>query len=143
MSLRLPDHWLWDFWFARDGDDVHLFFLHAPRSAGDPDLRHRSARIGHAVSRDLRDWQLLPMALGPGAPAAFDDQAIRWLRDGDVRGALAGCSFDRLTAAGNVSQAFLTLVLAMGVARGSRPFFLETLPVLGTIEGFVAWDPRA
>jgi beta-fructofuranosidase len=75
MSLRLPDHWLWDFWFARDGDDVHLFFLHAPRSAGDPDLRHRSARIGHAVSRDLRDWQLLPMALGPGAPGAFDDQA--------------------------------------------------------------------
>jgi hypothetical protein len=31
----------------------------------------------------------------------------------------------------------------MGVARGTRPFYLETLPVLGTIEGFVAWDPRA
>jgi beta-fructofuranosidase len=76
MSFRLPDHWIWDFWFAQDGDEVHLFFLHAPRSLGDPDLRHRSARIGHAVSRDLRTWQRLPMALEPGPPRAFDDQAM-------------------------------------------------------------------
>ena len=75
MSLRLPDHWVWDFWFAQDGDDVHLFFLHAPRTDADPELRHSSARIGHAVSRDLRNWELLPAALGPGSPGAFDDQA--------------------------------------------------------------------
>ena len=49
-----PDHWLWDFWFARDGDDVHVFYLQAPRSLGDPELRHHNATIGHAVSRDLR-----------------------------------------------------------------------------------------
>jgi protocatechuate 4,5-dioxygenase, beta chain len=77
------------------------------------------------------------------ADPAFDEAAIGWIRDGDVEGALAGASFDRLTAAGNVSQAFLTLVLAMGVARGSRPTYLKTMPVLGTIEGFIAWDPRA
>ncbi len=54
MALRLPEHWLWDFWFAQDGDDVHLFHLQAPRSLGDPALRHANATIGHAVSRDLR-----------------------------------------------------------------------------------------
>jgi protocatechuate 4,5-dioxygenase beta chain len=85
-----------------------------------------------------------PKQFGPTtADPAFDEEAIRWTRDGDVAAALAGCSFERLTAAGNVSHAFLTMLLAMGVARGSRPIYLETLPVLGTIEGFVAWDPRA
>lgn len=75
MSLRLPDHWVWDFWFAEDGDDVHVFFLHAPRDVGHPDLRHSHARIGHAVSRDLRSWEVLPTALRPGPTGAFDDLA--------------------------------------------------------------------
>ena len=75
MTLRLPDHWLWDFWFARDGDDVHVFYLQAPRSLGDPELRHHNATIGHARSRDLRRWEVLDDALGPGAAGAFDDRA--------------------------------------------------------------------
>jgi beta-fructofuranosidase len=75
VTLRLPGHWLWDFWFARDGEDVHVFYLQAPRPLGDPELRHRNATIGHAVSRDLRRWRVLPDALGPGAPGEFDDLA--------------------------------------------------------------------
>ena len=54
---------------------MHVFFLHAPRSLGHPDLRHSHAQIGHAVSRDLRNWEVLPTALSPGPPDAFDDQA--------------------------------------------------------------------
>jgi beta-fructofuranosidase len=73
--LRLDDHWVWDFWLARDDADYHVFFLKAPRSLGNPDLRHWHARIGHAVSRDLRGWEVLPDALGPGAPGSFDDLA--------------------------------------------------------------------
>jgi beta-fructofuranosidase len=75
VALRLARHWLWDFWFAQDGDDVHVFYLQAPRSLGDPELRHRNASVGHAVSRDLRTWRVLPDALGPGAPGEFDDLA--------------------------------------------------------------------
>jgi beta-fructofuranosidase len=75
MSLTLPDHWIWDFWFAQAGGDVHVFFLHAPRDVGHQDLRHSHARIGHAVSRDLRTWEVLPTALVPGPPGAFDDLA--------------------------------------------------------------------
>jgi beta-fructofuranosidase len=75
MALRLADRWLWDFWFARDGDDVHVFYLQAPRSLGDAELRHRNATIGHALSRDLRTWEVLPDALGPGRPGEFDDLA--------------------------------------------------------------------
>jgi beta-fructofuranosidase len=75
LSLRLPDHWLWDFWFAEDGDGLHVFFLHAPRDIGHPDLRHSHAQVGHAVSRDLCNWEILPTALSTGPPGAFDDLA--------------------------------------------------------------------
>lgn len=86
MSLILSDRWLWDFWLARDGDDHHVFYLQAPRSLEDPVLRHRNATIGHAVSRDLVTWEVLPDALGTGPPGSWDDLAT-WtgsvFRDGD------------------------------------------------------------
>lgn len=71
--LRLDDHWVWDFWFADDGERYHIFFLKAPKALGDPDLRHWNVRIGHAVSTDLSTWQPLPDAICPGATPAFDD----------------------------------------------------------------------
>ena len=84
--LLLDDHWTWDFWTAQDGPYTHLFFLKAPRSLGDPDLRHTNARIGHAVSTDLRRWTVLDDALGPGELGAWDDIAT-WtgsvVRDAD------------------------------------------------------------
>lgn len=73
--LRLDDRWLWDFWFAQDGADYHVFYLQAPRSLGDADARHWNATIGHAVSRDLRRWAVLPDALRAGEPGDFDDQS--------------------------------------------------------------------
>lgn len=75
MSLRLDDHWVWDFWFAQDEPNVHLFFLHAPRALGDPELRHRAARIGHAVSQNLVQWTLLDRPFDAGPPGSFDDLA--------------------------------------------------------------------
>jgi beta-fructofuranosidase len=86
VTLRLPDRWVWDSWHAYDGQRLHLFYLQAPRSPGDPALRHWSATVGHAVSDDLRTWEVVDDALGPGPPGAWDDQAI-WtgsvIADGD------------------------------------------------------------
>ena len=76
MALSLADHWVWDFWFAQDGPDTHIFYLQAPKSLGDPELRHFNASVGHAVSRDLVHWQTLPDALLPGREPAWDDLAI-------------------------------------------------------------------
>jgi beta-fructofuranosidase len=73
--LRLDDRWVWDFWLARDGDDHHLFFLQADRALVDENRRHVAASIGHAVSSDLTTWEILPDALHPGAPGAWDDLA--------------------------------------------------------------------
>jgi len=73
--LRLPDSWVWDAWYVDDGTDFHAFFLRASRALLDPDRRHWRTSIGHAVSSDLRDWQLVADALVPGDPPAFDDLA--------------------------------------------------------------------
>jgi beta-fructofuranosidase len=73
--LRIPDKWLWDFWFAQDGPYYHMFYLQAPRSLGDERRRHWHATIGHAVSEDLVKWEILPDALAPSAEDsdAWDD----------------------------------------------------------------------
>ena len=76
MSFDLDDSYVWDFWTAYDAPAgrTHLFFLHAPRSLGDPELRHRAARVGHVVSGDLHTWQRLPDPL-PEPRKGLDDQA--------------------------------------------------------------------
>ena len=74
--LRLADAWTWDFWLADDGQKYHLFFLKAPKSLGDPDQRHFHASVGHAVSLDLCNWDLLPDAIVPGKRSSFDDIAV-------------------------------------------------------------------
>jgi beta-fructofuranosidase len=93
VVFRSETHWRWDFWFAPEdppeddtedhtGDGpgaargrVHLFYLFAPKSLGDPELRHVNARVGHAVSTDLRTWTDLGEALPPALPGTADDMA--------------------------------------------------------------------
>jgi beta-fructofuranosidase len=74
--LRLADHWVWDSWHAQDDDGRrHVFFLYAPRALLDADRRHHHARIGHAVSSDLRSWQRTADALIPAESPSWDDLA--------------------------------------------------------------------
>lgn len=77
MTFELPTEWVWDFWIADDGETFHLFHLRAPTSLGDPELRHRHARIGHASSRDLRTWTDHGVVLEPG-PAGTADATATW-----------------------------------------------------------------
>lgn len=77
--FSLADEWVWDFWIvddlSRPDAAFHLFFLKAPRSLGDPDLRHWNASVGHAVSSDLTHWSRVEDALVPQPLGAFDDLA--------------------------------------------------------------------
>ena len=77
MALELDDRWIWDFWLVRDGARHHVFYLQAPRALADPDARHWSVSIGHAVSTDPRGWQVLPDPLRPGPAGCWDD-ASTW-----------------------------------------------------------------
>ena len=77
MTFSVDGEFVWDFWTVYDeaGGRHHLFYLHAPASLGDPDLRHRDARVGHAVSEDLHAWTLLDDPLPAAAVPSFDDLA--------------------------------------------------------------------
>ena len=78
MPLHLEDKWVWDFWFARDGMDYHIFYLQAPRALKDPDIRHWHSSIGHAVSQDLTHWEILPDALIPSNDENAWDNLTTW-----------------------------------------------------------------
>ncbi len=85
--IVLEDRWVWDSWYVADAGVMHAFYLAAPRSLGDPQLRHANATVGHSVSTDFVNWTALPDAVAPGAVGDFDDLAI-WtgsvVRDGDT-----------------------------------------------------------
>ena len=89
--LALKDRWIWDFWLARDGAHWHVFFLQAPKSIGDPELRHWNVSIGHATSDDLKNWSYRGTCFGPAAGPAWDDHTT-WtgsvVRDDDVHHAV-------------------------------------------------------
>ncbi|MEN9752080.1 MAG: hypothetical protein RLZZ600_1127 [Actinomycetota bacterium] len=75
MTISREQDWLWDSWYAQTADGYHAFHLSAPKSLGNPDLRHVNARVGHSFSRDLITWDSLPDALLPSPREAFDDLA--------------------------------------------------------------------
>lgn len=73
MGLKLPGQWIWDSWFAFDGERHHAFYLQASRALQDPERRHNNPSVGHAVSDDLVNWQVLPDALIYSDAPAIDD----------------------------------------------------------------------
>ncbi len=70
------DHYLWDFWILPHEGTYHLYYLKAPRSLPDPELRHFHTSIGHAVSSDLLTWHDRGTVLRAGTASAWDDRAI-------------------------------------------------------------------
>ncbi len=78
MALTLEHDWVWDCWLAPKPVDGlwHIFYLKAPKSLVDPDLRHVNATVGHATSTDLTNWTHLETALKPGPIGAWNDRAI-------------------------------------------------------------------
>ncbi|SFR19976.1 glycoside hydrolase family 68 protein [Poseidonocella sedimentorum] len=73
MVLALQDHFVWDSWYVHDGDVWHGYYLKAPRSIGDPELRHFNVSYGHAISTDLTNWTDLGTTFKPSAGPAWDD----------------------------------------------------------------------
>lgn len=82
MVFIPEQHYLWDFWLVspHEWSDAsalyHLYYLQAPRALGNPSLRHGMATVGHAVSRDLRQWEHRGTVLEAGQPGSWDDRSI-------------------------------------------------------------------
>lgn len=45
MVFALKDQWLWDSWYAKNGDVWHGYFLQADKSIGNPEDRHLNKRL--------------------------------------------------------------------------------------------------
>ena len=58
--------------------------------------------------------------LGRSPDQAFDDQAVSWMAEGALDAAVAGSSFTRLDAAGNLTHQFLNFLTCLAAA-GERP----------------------
>ena len=74
--LALEDHWVWDSWYLHDGSHWHCWYLKAPKSLGDPELRHWNVSHGHAVSDDLVHWEHRGTAMAPATGPSWDDKTI-------------------------------------------------------------------
>jgi beta-fructofuranosidase len=72
VALKLPGQWVWDSWFAFDGENHHVFYLQASRALGNPERRHRNVSVGHAISKDLKNWTVLADAIAPSESPAPD-----------------------------------------------------------------------
>ena len=73
MTIALPDKWIWDQWYAKDGEVFHAYFLQADKALRDPDLRHFNVSQAHATSRDLKHWTHLGTCFAPAEAPAWDD----------------------------------------------------------------------
>jgi len=75
MVIALDTKWIWDSWYAHDGQKWHAYFLQADKAIGDPELRHWNVSQGHASSADLVNWQHLGTCFTPSPGPAWDDYA--------------------------------------------------------------------
>ncbi|GAB5389090.1 MAG: hypothetical protein Alpg2KO_20580 [Alphaproteobacteria bacterium] len=74
--LKLDYHWVWDCWLLHDGTRWHCWYLKAPKSIGDPALRHWNVSHGHALSDDLIEWTDHETAFTPSHGPAWDDYTV-------------------------------------------------------------------
>ena len=68
--FTLDGRMIGDAWYHNAGDEMHMYFLTMPE--GDK----FGLDIGHAVSRDLVNWEYLGFALTRGEPGSWDDKNL-------------------------------------------------------------------
>lgn len=73
---------MWDAWYWQKNGEVHVFHLQRLRP-GSQRSEFEADSIGHAVSRDLVDWEEKPIVLSPGEPGSLDDMCL-----------FTGCTFE-------------------------------------------------
>jgi protocatechuate 4,5-dioxygenase beta chain len=137
--------------------DVPIVPIHTNTSAPPIPAGERFAALGRmlrgAIAGAPGDRRIAMLATGHlaldlGGPGQFigttpdpefDRQAMQWIRDADLESALAGSTFERLRAAGNLSFQFLDFV-ALLAAAGGRPDLAEGIVCRFGTEPFFAWS---
>ncbi len=82
-----------------------------------------------------------PRQFSGGSPGPdFDEAAVEWIASGDVDGAVAGCSFDRMLGAGNLSFQYLNFVACLTAAGGVPATSAAGVMCRFGAEPFFAWE---
>lgn len=77
-----------------------------------------------------------------GSPdPGFDEQAVEWMRAGDVDGVLKALTYERLREAGNVTHQFLNFLVTMGVAGGAPAAYADGAASRFATSPFFEWTP--
>lgn len=152
---RLDHSFVLPLQYVRPEIDLPIVPIHANAILPPLPSAARFAALGHHLRAAVESWDggarvaLLTsghMATDVGGPRtfngspdpAFDAEAVGWMRDGDLDAAIAGCRFDRIMAAGNVTYQYVNIVTALAAMQGrpaelaeattsrfaSSPFFL-------------------
>lgn len=50
--FRLASPWVWDFWFADDGEQIHLDFLKNHEALHDLQRRHHQPRLARGTQKN-------------------------------------------------------------------------------------------
>ncbi|MGF3056460.1 hypothetical protein [Microbacterium sp. YY-01] len=152
---RLDHSFVLPLQYVRPELDLPIVPIHANSILPPLPSAKRFADLGYYLRKAVETWDsdarvgLLTsghMATDVGGPRTFagspdpqfDADAVGWMRDGDLDAAIAGCSFDRVMAAGNVTYQYVNIVSALAAMQGrpadlaeatesrfaSSPFFL-------------------
>ncbi|MFD7869091.1 hypothetical protein ACFV3I_01225 [Microbacterium sp. NPDC059771] len=152
---RLDHSFVLPLQYVRPELDLPIVPIHANAILPPLPSAARFAALGHHLRAAVESWDggarvaLLTsghMATDVGGPRtfngspdpAFDAEAVGWMRDGDLDAAIAGCRFDRIMVAGNVTYQYVNIVAALAAMQGrpaelaeattsrfaSSPFFL-------------------
>lgn len=78
--------------------------------------------------------------LGASPLPSFDDEAVDWMRTGDLEASIEGSSFDRLLSAGNSTHQFLNFITCLAAAGGPASMAEGTPTALGNLPFFL-WGP--
>ena len=80
-SYAPKGRYLWDSWMLKDEQNgkplYRLFHLDAPDN-GDPESRHKNARIRQAISTDMKSWQDVGPAINTGEKGTWDEGNAMW-----------------------------------------------------------------
>lgn len=77
-----------------------------------------------------------------GPDPDFDNQAIEWLRNGDVDAILENVTHESMIKSGNATQGFLNFILMLGVAGPENADYVDNLDLFHTMEAYFTWYPK-
>lgn len=160
LEWRLDHSYVLPLQFIRPELDLPVVPIHANASLPPVPSVRRFVALGERIRDAVAGWDsdarvaLLTsghMANDVGGPRTFagspdpefDAAALAWMRDGDLPGAIEGCSdFDRLMDGGCMISQYLNAVAALAAMGGRPADFADATPSRYSTSPFFLWRSR-